>query len=389
MTTIADRPQKITTDRIVDNRVYNDPAVLDAELECIFERVWLFACHESEIPQSGDFVTMDLAGTPVIVNRDDQGRIHAFCNTCRHRGSLVVDEERGHCSAFRCPYHFWVYSLEGNLVGIPGEEAYDGTGFGKEDFPLVSLPCEMIFGLVFVHLDDNPEPLAKWIGADLIDVLRRPLGLAEYEVFAVDADPLAVNWKVFAENARDGYHVPFVHPFFRKASPPGPYRLLANGHAVQYLAMDPSGIEPDLWERLRTHPLPGLDVGEGYIVNLFPDLAITVRSNVVSIDFQRIQGPAAVSMENRTLGVVGDSDEQRADRRLSQEVWFANPVRLEDYPIFARQQRGVVSRKVRHSIIARGPDMTTGTRGDDNRLRHFWVEWRELMGTSSNSLEPA
>jgi hypothetical protein len=132
-----------------------------------------------------------------------------------------------------------------------------------------------------------------------------------------------------------------------------------------------------------------LDVGEGYIVNLFPDLAITVRSNVVSVDFQRIQGPAAVSMENRTLGVVGDSDEQRADRQLSQEVWFANPVRLEDYPIFARQQRGVVSRKVRHSIIARGPDRTTGTRGDDNRLRHFWVEWRELMGTSSNSLEPA
>jgi phenylpropionate dioxygenase-like ring-hydroxylating dioxygenase large terminal subunit len=389
MTIIADRPQKIATDRIVDNRVYTDPAVLEAEVERIFERVWLFACHESEIARSGDFVTLDLAGTPVIVNRDDQGRIHAFCNTCRHRGSLVVEEARGHCSAFRCPYHFWVYSLDGSLVGIPGEEAYDGTGFGKEDFPLVSLPCESIFGLVFVHLDDDAEPLANWIGADLIDVLRRPLGHAEYEVFAIDSDPLTVNWKVFAENARDGYHVPFVHPFFRKASPPGPYRLFANGHAVQYLAMDPAGIEPDLWDRLRTHPLPGLDVGEGYIVNLFPDLAITVRSNVVSVDFQRIQGPAAVSMENRTLGVVGDSDEQRADRQLSQEVWFANPVRLEDYPIFARQQRGVVSRKVRHSIIARGPDRTTGTRGDDNRLRHFWVEWRELMGTSSNSLEPA
>ena len=86
-----------------------------------------------------------------------------------------------------------MYSLEGNLVGIPGEEAYDGTGFGKEDFPLVSLPCESIFGLVFVHLDDDPEPLVNWIGADLVDVLRRPLGLGEYEVFAVDSDPLAVN----------------------------------------------------------------------------------------------------------------------------------------------------------------------------------------------------
>jgi len=388
MTIIADRPSKIATDRIVDNRVYTDPAVLDAEVERIFERVWLFACHETEIPGGGDFVTMDLAGTPVIVNRDAEGRIRAFCNTCRHRGSLVIEEGRGHCSAFRCPYHFWVYSLEGDLVGIPGEEAYDGTGFVKEDFPLVSLPCESIFGLVFVNLDDDPEPLANWIGADLIDVLRRPLGLGEYEVFAIDSDALAVNWKVFAENARDGYHVPFVHPFFRKASPPGTYRLFENGHAVQYLGMDPAGIEPDLWERLRTHPLPGLEVGEGYIVNVFPDLAITVRSNVVSIDFQRIEGPAAVSMENRTLGVVGDSEEQREARRLSQEVWFANPVRLEDYPIFARQQRGVASRKVRHSIVARGADTNMGTRGDDNRLRHFWVQWRELMDTSSNSLEP-
>lgn len=388
MTIIADRPQKIAIDRIVDNRVYTDHAVLEAEVERIFERVWLFACHESEIPGGGDFVTMDVAGTPVIVNRDTDGRIHAFCNTCRHRGSLVVEEARGHCSAFRCPYHFWVYSLDGELVGIPGEEAYDGTGFRKEDFPLVSLPCESILGLVFLNLGDAPEPLVDWIGADLIEVLRRPLGLGEYEVFGIDSDQLAVNWKVFAENARDGYHVPFVHPFFRKASPPGSYRLFENGHAVQYLAMDPAGIEPDLWERLRTHPLPGLDVGEGYIVNLFPDLAITVRSNVVSIDFQRIEGPTAVSMENRTLGIVGDTKEQRAARRLSQEVWFANPVRLEDYPIFARQQRGVASRKVRHSVIARGTDTITGTRGDDNRLRHFWVQWRELMGTSSNSLEP-
>jgi phenylpropionate dioxygenase-like ring-hydroxylating dioxygenase large terminal subunit len=388
MTIIADPPPKIAAERIVDNRVYTDPAVLEAEVERIFERVWLFACHDSEIPRSGDFVTMELLGTPVIVNRDSDGRVRAFCNTCRHRGSLVVEEARGHCSAFRCPYHFWVYSLEGDLVGIPGEEAYDGTGFGKEDFPLVPLPCESVFGLTFVHLGDDPEPLASWLGPDLVEVLRRPLGLGDYEVFAVDADPLAVNWKVFAENARDGYHVPFVHPFFRKASPPGPYHLFDNGHAVQHLAMDPAGIAPDLWEQLRTDPLPGLEVGEGYIANVFPDLAITVRSNVVSLDFQRVEGPTAVSMENRTLGVVGDSDQQRATRRLSQEVWFGNPVRLEDYPIFARQQRGVASRKVRHSIIARGPDSDTGTRGDDNRLRHFWIEWRQLMGTSSNSLEP-
>jgi phenylpropionate dioxygenase-like ring-hydroxylating dioxygenase large terminal subunit len=242
-------------------------------------------------------------------------------------------------------------------------------------------------GLVFVSLADDPEPLASWIGPEIAQVLARPLASADYEVFLAESDPLSVNWKVFAENARDGYHVPFVHPFFRKASPPGTYHLYDRGQAVQHLGMDPEGIDPALWAQLAQHPLPGVDVGEGYIVNIFPDVAITLRSNVVSIDFQRITGPTTLTMENRTLGVVGDSDDVREIRRLSQEIWFGNPVRLEDYPIFSLQQRGVTSRKVRHSIIARGADALTGTRGDDNRLRQFWVEWRRLMGTSSNSLE--
>lgn len=389
MTTTVDIHRKIAPDRIVDNRVYTDTAVFEAEIERIFERVWLFACHESEIARPADFVTIDLVGTPVIVNRGSDGRVRAFCNTCRHRGSLVVEEPSGNCSAFRCPYHSWVYSVEGELVGIPGEEAYEGTGFRKEDFPLVPVACDTVFGLVFVSFADEPEPLADWLGPDILDVLHRPLANGAYEVFLTGSDGLSVNWKIFAENARDGYHVPFVHPFFRKASPAGTYHLFANGHAVQYLGMDPEGIEPDLWKELKKYPLPGLDVGDGYIVNVFPDLAITVRSNVVSIDYQRIDGPTSLSMENRTLGLVGDTGEIRDARRLSEEVWFANPVRLEDYPIFDRQQRGVASRKVRHSIIARGADATTGTRGDDNRLRQFWVEWRKLMGSRLNSLEPS
>lgn len=383
---MAEVLDKIGADRVVDNRVYTHLDVFEAEVERIFERVWLFACHESEIRETGDFVTMDLAGTPVVVNRDQHGQVRAFCNTCRHRGSLIVDEPTGHCGAFRCPYHSWVYSLEGELVSLPGEEAYDGTGFCREDFPLVELACETILGLVFVSLADDAEPLRDWLGDEIVDVLSKPLANADYQIVASTTTTLPVNWKVFAENARDGYHVPFVHPFFRKASPPREYYLFDHGHAVQHLGMDPEGMEPELWEQLRRHPLPGLEVGEGYIVNLFPDIAITVRSNVVSLDYQRFTGPTSVSLENRSLGLVDDTEEMSEVRRHSQRVWFADPVEQEDYPVFVAQQRGVASRKVRESIIARGHDSLTGTRGDDNRLRHFWVEWRELLGVSGNSL---
>lgn len=378
----------IASDRIVDNQTYWDPRVHDAEMERIFSKAWRFVAHESELGQIGDYITSEIAGSPILIVRDRSGNLRAFFNTCRHRASLVVVDERGHCSSFRCPYHFWVYSLEGELIGIPEETAYEGTGFRKEEFPLVQIRCESELGLVFVTLDQDAMPLRDWLGPGVIDVLRKPLANGAFEVFNHKKLPTRSNWKVWAENSRDGYHVPFVHPFFRKASPPGEYTLLDNGHAVQRLGMDPKGIEPDVWEKIKQHPLPGVDVGEGYIVTLFPDLGITLRSNVVSIDSQEIHGPESVTLHGRQLGLVGDDAEMRDCRKLSWLTWFNNPVELEDHPIFEGQQVGVRSRGVRYSVIARGESKKVGLRGDDNRLRHFWVQWRKMMGVEANSLDP-
>src|SRR5207244_5924245 len=109
-------------------------------------------------------ITTTIVGTSIIVDRDREGRLRAFYNTCRHGGTQVVMDEAGHCSAFRCPYHFWTYGLDGSLIGISGEEAYEGTGFSREDFPLVELACDSVHGLVFVNMSEEPEPLASWLG---------------------------------------------------------------------------------------------------------------------------------------------------------------------------------------------------------------------------------
>lgn len=388
LTSERDALEKLTAERYVDNRVYTDSEVFELEVERIFQRVWNFVAHESQLPEPGDYITTELCNMPIIVNRDREGKLHAFYNTCRHRGSKVVWDEEGHASAFRCPYHFWVYSLTGELVGIPGEQAYEGTGFEKENFPLVEVACDSVLGLIFVNLDDDPMPLREWLGEEIIEWLSKPLANAEFKVFSKKSFGDSLNWKIFAENARDGYHVPFVHPFFRKASPPGRYHLYRHSHAVQELGMDPNGIDPELWEKIRQHPFPGVEVGEGYIANIFPELAVTLRSNVVSIDWQKIVGPEEIVMQNLTLGLVDDTDDVLEIRKLSQETWFSNPVEMEDWPIFLAQQAGVRSKGVRYSVIARGEDAMEGTRGDDNRLRHFWVEWRRLMGVEANSIEP-
>jgi methanesulfonate monooxygenase subunit alpha len=377
---------QIHPSRWVDNRLYTDPRVFACENERIFMKTWLFAAHESEIRNVGDYITTSLLGQPLLIVRGSDGAVRAFYNTCRHRGSVVSAEPCGHAAAFRCPYHFWVYDLQGELIGVPDEEAYDGSGFVKGENPLVGVRCEVELGLVFVAFNNDAVSLRDYLGPKIIETLSVPLGKAPFELVKYKSYDLPINWKVFAENVRDGYHVPFVHPFFRKASPPGPYHLYDNGHAVQQLGMDPNGVEPDVWEKIKQHTLPGLQTGDGYIVTLFPDATITLRSNVISIDSQRALGPAEVKMESRVLGLVGDSDEVRRIRELGHATWFLNPVELEDAPIFVGQQQGVASQGVRYSVIARGADARTGTRGDDNRLRQWWTAWREAMGVDFNSL---
>jgi methanesulfonate monooxygenase subunit alpha len=360
--------------------------VYEREIERIFARTWLFACHESEVPNAGDYITLGLIGSPLLIVRSAGGAIRAFYNTCRHRGAQVASAPCGHAAAFRCPYHFWVYSPEGDLIGVPGEEAYDGSGFARGDYPLIGVRCETVLGLVFVSFNPDVEPLRAYLGPNIIETLATPLAGAHFVVATRRSTEVTVNWKVFAENARDGYHVPFVHPFFRLASPPGPYFLYENGHAVQRLGMDQAGVDPVVWERIMRTTLPGVEPGDGYIVTLFPDATIQLRSNEISIDSQRTLGPASVVLESRVLGLEGDAPEITADRILGHATWFANPVELEDVPVFRAQQQGVAARGVPYSIIARGPDATTGTRGDDNRLRWWWNRWREMMGVELNSL---
>ena len=385
----ADQASKKNLDalRVVHNDVYTD-AAFALEQEHIFRKIWIFACHESEIREPGQFITKTVADEPILVTRDEDGRPQAFYNVCRHRGSIVAVEEKGQCKTFRCPYHWWTYSLKGELLGVPGIEAYedhnDGA-FSREDYPLVPIRVDSILGLVFVCLNPDVEPLADYLGEELIDVLKTPLAFGDYDVIDQDRFVLEANWKGFAENSRDGYHVPFVHPFFKKASPPGEYRLLANGHAVQRLGMDLKDY-PDVWADVQKYTLPGVETGDGYIAVIFPDLSVTLRSNVISIDGQIATSAGDCMFESRILGLVGDTKDMRAVRKRCWDVWFGDPVSKEDKPVLAGQQRGLMSRGVTTSLIARGSHADIGTRGDDNRLRQFWVRWRELMGTPGNSI---
>ena len=131
------------------------------ELERIFARDWMCIGRVEQVERPGDWLRVDLAGEPLVVTRDESGRLRALSRACRHRGLDLLcgsDERRGHAARFECPYHLWSYGLDGRLLGAP--EMRCAAGFERWSVRLPELPLEVWQGYVFVCLDPAAAPLA-------------------------------------------------------------------------------------------------------------------------------------------------------------------------------------------------------------------------------------
>lgn len=374
-----DAAARYGVDCVVDNRVYTDREVWEAECQTLFSRVWNLVCHESEVAHQGDFLTAMLPAGPVIVVRTESDRIQAFMNVCRHRSGLVVPEERGNARHFRCPYHFWTYGIDGRLVTVPGEEAYAGTGFTKDEFGLAPIKCETNSGMVFISFEEPEQSLSAWMHG-MSDLLERSLKNEHLVAFETKRIELPVNWKLISENVCDGYHIPFVHPFYRSASPPGPYSIFENGHAYQQLFTDQANIDPVIWEATSGACFPGMNIGDGYVANLFPNGFLFCKWNFFCVSRINPLSPSTAEMTTTTLGLDTDSPEERGVRTANRKLWFDDPFDLEDTPVLMQQQIAVTGGRHMWSMIARGSQAVEGVRGDDNRVRAFWKSWRRHGG---------
>ncbi|MEP7084404.1 MAG: Rieske 2Fe-2S domain-containing protein, partial [Betaproteobacteria bacterium] len=84
---------------------YTDLEVFNLDLEAIFYRRWILAGAECEIANPGEYLTLSIGPTPIVVLRDQTGAVRAFFNTCRHRGSKICLSEKGAVRRLVCPYH--------------------------------------------------------------------------------------------------------------------------------------------------------------------------------------------------------------------------------------------------------------------------------------------
>jgi phenylpropionate dioxygenase-like ring-hydroxylating dioxygenase large terminal subunit len=137
---------------------YTSPEFYQREVERIWRKTWNFIGSADQIRNNGDYFTLNFAGVPIIVLRDHDGKIRAFANTCRHRGSELL-EGKGNCKLIVCPYHSWTYDLSGNLRGTP--EMDKTLNFNKADYGLISIAIDTWGNFLFINFDKNPEPLKK------------------------------------------------------------------------------------------------------------------------------------------------------------------------------------------------------------------------------------
>jgi Rieske 2Fe-2S family protein len=192
---------------------YRDPAHHQRELEVFWYDRWIAVVREEELPEVGDWRVVPIGTQSLIVLRGESGEIHAFHNTCRHRGSVLCTQEKGSFPRGRivCPYHGWTYDLAGRLVATP--RRMETPDFRAQDFPLFDVAVGSWGGFVFVHLGGRKAPpLAQALGDREQRYERyrfRDLRIGKRIVADVQA-----NWKLLAENFAECFHCPPVHPEF-------------------------------------------------------------------------------------------------------------------------------------------------------------------------------
>ena len=204
----------VQTDR-VHRSVYTDPQIFEIEMEKIFGRTWVFVGHESLVPNFGDYYCTTLGRQPIVLSRDEAGKLHVLYNRCGHRGAKVLSKERGNQRIFTCMYHGWGFRPDGKLAGVPMRGDFPEGVLDDPVFGMAPLPrFESYRGFVFACLAPNVMPLKDYLGEAIrgIDEMvdRAPDGEVQFWA-GCHRYIYKGNWKLQMDNMADTYHPAACH----------------------------------------------------------------------------------------------------------------------------------------------------------------------------------
>ncbi len=188
------------------SEAYTSPDVYDAEVDAIFKKDWICVARQEQVANPGDYLSFDLPGQPIVITRDRTGELHAISRICLHRSMPIIAGE-GNATRFTCPYHNWMYELDGSLRSAPMMEDVDD--FDTKDCQLPRFQLEVWQGFIFVSQDENARPLAPTLAK--FSALIEQYEFGKLEVFHTLDFPSNYNWKVLTENFVEAYHHIGIH----------------------------------------------------------------------------------------------------------------------------------------------------------------------------------
>ena len=271
--------------RMLPRAAYVDPAVFEWEKRHMFGGGWVCVGRSDQVAAPGDMHAEPVGAGSVLLTRAEDGELHAFANTCRHRGhELLPCGATTQQKVIICPYPSWTYALNGDLRAAAGFK--HRPGFVTAEWGLVELPVAEWHGLVFVDESRQAEPLAAGLGS--LEELIAPYELERLVVAGQHTYDAAANWKILTENYHECYHCPLIHPELCKVSPPksgenlsapgiwvGGWMDLRDGMATMSLDGSSRGV-----------PLRGLDattLRSVLYVGIFPNVLVSLHPDYVMV----------------------------------------------------------------------------------------------------------
>ena len=213
-------------------KYYTDPEVFKLETDGLLARTWQFAGHASQLKETGDYFTFDMAGESLFCIKGRDGEIRTFYNVCQHRAHQLVSGQ-GQTRVVVCPYHAWTYELTGELRAGPNIKAVEG--FDKSSICLTSVRTEVFLGFIFVNLDKDAKPMDEWfpnVRTELESYIPHWDTLAPLEWVEI---PENCNWKVSVENYSECYHCTLNHPTFSTGVVrPETYDIQPQGYCLRH-----------------------------------------------------------------------------------------------------------------------------------------------------------
>ncbi len=352
---------------------YRNAELFDLEMDTLIKRNWQLVGHVSELTGRGDYITFDAAGERALVLRDEGGDVRAFHNVCRHRGSRVVEGERGRCArSIVCPFHGWTYNLDGSLKNTPAPNTFGNLD--KSRHGLVPLDLEVWNGFVFVRFAGNGPSLAEQLAP--VDHLVAPYRMAEVvpfgERYRTEYD---YNWKIIHDVDNEGYHVPMAHPSLQQLYG-RTYQDLETGGVVYS-----TGVVDDRPARLwsvdkykRLLPdfghLPADHKRLWLYVGVYPNMVFAIYPDMLEFYMTVPVGVQRTAIVGRSYALPDDRREVRVSRYLNHRVnmltdredrnlckWLQEGVRSSVFPVdmLSDLEHGVVGfhrRIKRHLPVA-------------------------------------